>query len=133
MAGPEPGQAAPDPTPRPDAADRYGFGGAGEFGSRNQLHSPGEGEGPVVDLYQDRHVVRAVNGTWVIQARSRCPRHGKEGTTMPPKVTAIADLTAIGCRVETTATVAEKVRWLDRDPVIAGSRFTRPGGCGEGR
>jgi hypothetical protein len=74
--------------------------------------------------------VRAVNGIWVIQAGSRCPRHGKEGTTMPRKVTAIADLTAIGCRVETTATAAEKVRWLDRDPVIAGSRFTRPGGCG---
>jgi hypothetical protein len=71
-----------------------------------------------VDLYQDRHVVRAVNGTWVIQARSRCPRHGKEGTTMPRKVTAMADLTAIGCQVETTATAAEKVRWLDRDPVI---------------
>ena len=43
----------------------------------------------MVDLYQDRHVVHAVNGTWVIQARSRCPRHGKEGTTMPRKVTAI--------------------------------------------
>ena len=64
-------------------------GARGESGSRNQLHSPGEGEGPVVDLYQDRHVVRAVNGTWVIQARSRCPRPGKEGTTMPRKVTAM--------------------------------------------
>jgi len=26
---------------------------AGEFGHGNQLHSPGEGEGPVVDLHQD--------------------------------------------------------------------------------
>jgi len=33
-------------------------------------------------------------------------------------VTAIADLTAIGCQVETTATAAEKVRWLGRDLVI---------------
>ena len=46
------------------------------------------------------------------------PRHDKEGTTMPRKVTAIADLTAIGCQVETTATAAEKVRWLGRDLVI---------------
>jgi hypothetical protein len=46
------------------------------------------------------------------------PRHGKEGTTMPRKVTAIADLTAIGCKVETTATAAEKVRRLGRDLVI---------------
>ena len=33
-------------------------------------------------------------------------------------MTAIADLTAIGCQVETTATAAEKVRWLGRDLVI---------------
>jgi hypothetical protein len=33
-------------------------------------------------------------------------------------VTAIADLTAIGCQVETTATAAEKVRWLGRDLVV---------------
>jgi hypothetical protein len=46
------------------------------------------------------------------------PRHGKEGTTMPRKVTAIADLTAIGYQVETTATAAEKMRWLGRDLVI---------------
>jgi hypothetical protein len=46
------------------------------------------------------------------------PRHGKEGTTMPRKVTAIADLTAIGYQVETTATAAEKVRRLGRDLVI---------------
>jgi hypothetical protein len=46
------------------------------------------------------------------------PRHDKQGTTMPRKVTAIADLTAIGCQVETTATAAEKVRWLGRDLVI---------------
>jgi len=37
---------------------------------------------------------------------------------MPRKVTAIADLTAIGCQVETTATAAEKVRRLGRDLVI---------------
>ena len=36
------------------------------------------------------------------------PRHDKEGTTMPRKVTAKADLTAIGCQIETTATAAEK-------------------------
>lgn len=46
------------------------------------------------------------------------PRHDKEGTTMPRKVTAKADLTAIGCQIETTATAAEKVRWLGRDLVI---------------
>ena len=46
------------------------------------------------------------------------PRNGKEGTTMPRKVTATADLTAIGCQVEMTATAAEKVRRLGRDLVI---------------
>jgi len=46
------------------------------------------------------------------------PRHGKEGITMPRKVTAIADLTAIGCQVEMTATAAEKVRRLGRPLVI---------------
>jgi hypothetical protein len=46
------------------------------------------------------------------------PCHGKEGTTMPRKVTAIADLTATGCQVEMAATAAEKVRWLGWDLVI---------------
>jgi len=45
------------------------------------------------------------------------PRHDKEGITMPRKVTAMADLTTIGCQVETTATGAGKVRWLGRDLV----------------
>jgi hypothetical protein len=39
----------------------------------------------------------------------RLPRHDNEGITMPRKVTAMADLTAIGCQVETTATAAGAV------------------------
>ncbi len=63
------------------------------------------------------------------------PRHDKEGITMPRKVTAMADLTAIGCQVETTATAAGKVRWLGRDLVIRPDamwvrvRRLRPGPC----
>ena len=52
------------------------------------------------------------------------PRHDKEGITMPRKVTAMADLTAIGCQVETTATAAGKVRWLGRDLVIRPDAIT---------
>jgi hypothetical protein len=48
----------------------------------------------------------------------RMPRYGKEGITMLRKVTAITDLTVIGCQVETTATAAEKVRRLGRDLFI---------------
>jgi len=54
----------------------------------------------------------------------RMPRHDKEGITMPRKVTAMADLTAIGCQVETTATAAGKVRWLGRDLVIRPDAIT---------
>ena len=39
-------------------------------------------------------------------------------------MTAIADLTAIGCQVETTATAAGKVRWLGRDLVIRPDAIT---------
>jgi hypothetical protein len=52
------------------------------------------------------------------------PRHDKEGITMPRKVTAMADLTAIGCQVEMTATAAGKVRWLGRDLVIRPDAIT---------
>ena len=54
------------------------------------------------------------------------PRHDKEGITTPRKVTAMADLTAIGCQVETTATAAGKVRWLRRDPVIRPDAILSP-------
>jgi len=62
-------------------------------------------------------VVRAVN----VPGQSRhapdaVPRQGRHHLLR--KVTAIADLTAIGCQVETTAPPAGKVRWLGRDLVI---------------
>ena len=52
------------------------------------------------------------------------PRHDKKGIMMPRKVTAMDDLTAIGCQVETTATAAGKVRWLGRDLVIRPDAIT---------
>jgi hypothetical protein len=52
------------------------------------------------------------------------PCHNKKGIMMPRKVTAMADLTAIGCQVETTATAAGKVRWLGRDLVIRPDAIT---------
>ena len=70
----------------------------------------------MVDLHQDCTCWRCQR--YLGPGTLRMPRYGKEGTTMPRKVMAIADLTAIGCQVETTATATGKLRWLGRDLVI---------------